>query len=378
MLNRNAIFTGGIRPHYYCLPVLKRERHRLALRRAATSGASQILPRHRSARRTCARQGGGLRLRGHLQRTGRAQSYLTVFEEENALDRFEAFASLNGPRFYGLPPNPGTITLAGCRVPRCPETSRSPDGGALRPFLGGPVRSRGRWPARPAIESTPFTEEQAMSKMRIEHDLLGDREVPDEAYYGVHTLRAMENFPITGHRPSRPFRNWSSRWPGSSRRLPRPTPSSASCRRAARCDRRRLQGNARRRAARAVRGRRDPGRRRHLDQHERQRGDRATARWRSWATRRATTAPASQRARQHGQSTNDVYPTALKHRRLLRHRAAARGHGARCARAFDAKAEEFARRAEDGPHPAAGRGADDAGPGVLDLCGHARGRRAAR
>ncbi len=110
-INRNAMLVGGIQPHNYCLPVAKRETHRLALRKAATSGSSKFFlgtdsaPHLRSAKETscgCA---------GIFNAPFALESYLTVFDEEDALDRFEAFASLNGPAFYGLPVNEEMITL---------------------------------------------------------------------------------------------------------------------------------------------------------------------------------------------------------------------------------------------------------------------------
>lgn len=110
-INRNAILVGGIRPHMYCLPVAKREEHRLGLRKAATSGSAKYFlgtdsaPHHRHAKESdcgCA---------GIFNAPFALESYLAVFDEENALDRFEGFASLNGPRFYRLPVNEGTITL---------------------------------------------------------------------------------------------------------------------------------------------------------------------------------------------------------------------------------------------------------------------------
>ncbi|MFA6218545.1 MAG: dihydroorotase [Erythrobacter sp.] len=110
-INRNAMLVGGIRPHMYCLPVAKREEHRVALRRAATGGSAKYFlgtdsaPHHRHAKETacgCA---------GIFNAPYALESYVTVFDEEAALDRFEAFASENGPRFYGLPPNDGTVTL---------------------------------------------------------------------------------------------------------------------------------------------------------------------------------------------------------------------------------------------------------------------------
>ena len=111
IINRNAIFTGGLRPHAYCLPVAKREHHRLAVRKAATSGSAKFFlgtdsaPHARSAKESaCA-------CAGIFNAPYALESYIQVFEEEGALDKFEAFASLNGPRFYGLPVNEETITL---------------------------------------------------------------------------------------------------------------------------------------------------------------------------------------------------------------------------------------------------------------------------
>ena len=110
-INRNALFQGGLRPDFYCLPVAKRERHRLALRAAATSGSAKFFlgtdsaPHPRHAKETacgCA---------GIYNAPFALESYLQVFEEEGALDRFEGFASEHGPQFYGLPLNGGSITL---------------------------------------------------------------------------------------------------------------------------------------------------------------------------------------------------------------------------------------------------------------------------
>ena len=110
-LNRNAMLVGGIRPHAYCLPVAKREKHRLALRRAATSGSGKFFlgtdtaPHLREAKESacgCA---------GIFNSPFALESYVTVFDEEGALDRFEGFASEHGARFYGLPLNQGTVVL---------------------------------------------------------------------------------------------------------------------------------------------------------------------------------------------------------------------------------------------------------------------------
>jgi dihydroorotase len=110
-INRNAMFAGGIRPHAYCLPVAKREGHRLALRAAATSGnpkyflGTDSAPHARDAKESacgCA---------GIFNAPFALESYVTVFDEEDALDRFEGFASLHGPAFYGLPVNEARVTL---------------------------------------------------------------------------------------------------------------------------------------------------------------------------------------------------------------------------------------------------------------------------
>jgi dihydroorotase len=96
----------------YCLPVAKRERHRLALRRAATSGSAKFFLGTDSAPHSRATKESGCGCAGIFNAPHALESYLAVFDAENALDRFEAFASLNGPRFYGLPVNEGTVTLA--------------------------------------------------------------------------------------------------------------------------------------------------------------------------------------------------------------------------------------------------------------------------
>ncbi len=117
VINRNAMFAGGLRPHAYCLPVAKREEHRLAVRRFATSGHPGIFlgtdsaPHQRHAKESscgCA---------GIFNAPFALESYATVFEEEDALDKFEAFASVNGARFYGLPLNEETVTLERWETP---------------------------------------------------------------------------------------------------------------------------------------------------------------------------------------------------------------------------------------------------------------------
>ena len=134
-INRNDILVGGIRPHMYCLPVAKREQHRLALRGAAISGSPKYFlgtdsaPHHRHAKESdcgCA---------GIFNAPFALESYLQVFEEEGAIEHFEAFASLNGPAFYGLAPNEERITLEKAPV----EVPTEVDGGEapIVPFNAG-------------------------------------------------------------------------------------------------------------------------------------------------------------------------------------------------------------------------------------------------
>jgi dihydroorotase len=110
-INRNALFAGGLRPHAYCLPVAKREEHRLAVRRAATSGSPKFFLGTDSAPHSVERKESGCGCAGIFNAPFALESYATVFEEEGALDRLEAFASENGPRFYGLPLNEERIVL---------------------------------------------------------------------------------------------------------------------------------------------------------------------------------------------------------------------------------------------------------------------------
>src|SRR3954468_16972688 len=111
IINRNALFAGGLRPHAYCLPVAKREEHRLAVRKAAVSGRPNIFlgtdsaPHDRSAKES------GCGCAGIFNAPFALESYATVFEEEEALDKLEAFASINGAHFYDLPVNEETVTL---------------------------------------------------------------------------------------------------------------------------------------------------------------------------------------------------------------------------------------------------------------------------
>ena len=111
VINRNALFAGGMRPHAYCLPVAKREQHRLAIRKAAVSGSPKFFlgtdsaPHERHAKESacgCA---------GIFNAPFALESYAAVFDDESALDMLEGFASIHGPRFYGVPLNGGTVTL---------------------------------------------------------------------------------------------------------------------------------------------------------------------------------------------------------------------------------------------------------------------------
>jgi dihydroorotase len=111
VINRNAIFDGGLRPHAYCLPVAKRERHRLEVRRAATSGSPKFFLGTDSAPHAIERKHSDCGCAGIFNAPYALESYAQVFEEEGALDNFEAFASEHGPRFYGLPLNEGQVVL---------------------------------------------------------------------------------------------------------------------------------------------------------------------------------------------------------------------------------------------------------------------------
>ncbi|MDO9570158.1 MAG: dihydroorotase [Hydrogenophaga sp.] len=111
LYNRNAIFTGGIRPHYYCLPVLKRETHRQALLAAATSGSDRFFLGTDSAPHPAHLKEHATGCAGCYTAHAAMELYAEAFDSVNALDKLEAFASFNGPAFYGLPRNTGTITL---------------------------------------------------------------------------------------------------------------------------------------------------------------------------------------------------------------------------------------------------------------------------
>ena len=129
MINRNHILVGGIRPHYYCLPVAKRESHRLALRRAATSGHSGFFLGTDSAPHTDPLKENACGCAGCFTAPNTMALLAHVFEEEAALEHLEAFASLNGPAFYGLKPNDTRLTLTRSDQPvQFPEKIHSDDG----------------------------------------------------------------------------------------------------------------------------------------------------------------------------------------------------------------------------------------------------------
>jgi dihydroorotase len=111
LYNRNAIFAGGIRPHFYCLPVLKREEHRRALVAAATSDSDRFFLGTDSAPHAAALKEHASGCAGCYTAHAALELYAEAFDEAGALDRFEAFASFNGPQFYGLPRNSGRVTL---------------------------------------------------------------------------------------------------------------------------------------------------------------------------------------------------------------------------------------------------------------------------
>jgi dihydroorotase len=135
IINRNAMFAGGLRPHAYCLPVAKREAHRLAIRRAATSGSPKFFLGTDSAPHAVDRKESGCGCAGIFNAPFALESYAQVFEAEDALHNFDAFASENGARFYGLELNEGTVTLERAEV-SVPERL-SPVGIAIVPFHAG-------------------------------------------------------------------------------------------------------------------------------------------------------------------------------------------------------------------------------------------------
>ncbi len=135
LYNRNAIFTGGLRPHYYCLPVLKREVHRLALVAAATSGSSKFFLGTDSAPHAAVLKEASVCGAGCYTAPAALELYAEAFESAGALDRLEAFASFYGADFYGLARNHGTVTLK--REPWVLPESVPFGEATLKPLCGG-------------------------------------------------------------------------------------------------------------------------------------------------------------------------------------------------------------------------------------------------
>jgi dihydroorotase len=135
LYNRNALFMGGLRPHYYCLPVLKREVHRQALVAAATSGSSKFFLGTDSAPHATVLKESSVCGAGCYTALSAMELYAEAFEAAGALDKLEAFASFNGPDFYGLPRNRTTVTLKR-EAWTLPETVTFGDA-VLKPLRGG-------------------------------------------------------------------------------------------------------------------------------------------------------------------------------------------------------------------------------------------------
>ena len=135
LYNRNAIFTGGIRPHYYCLPVLKRETHRVALVQAATSGNPKFFLGTDSAPHPAHLKEHATGCAGCYTAHAAIEMYAEAFEAAGALDRLEGFASFFGADFYGLPRNTGTITLR--KESWTPPESFAFGDAALKPLRAG-------------------------------------------------------------------------------------------------------------------------------------------------------------------------------------------------------------------------------------------------
>ena len=134
-INRNAIFEGGLRPHMYCLPTAKRERHRLALRAAATSGNSKFFLGTDSAPHTLAAKESACGCAGIFNAPFALEAYAKVFAEAGALDKLEGFASEFGPAFYRLPLNEDRVVLEATPVEVPSEIEAGSE--RVRPFHAG-------------------------------------------------------------------------------------------------------------------------------------------------------------------------------------------------------------------------------------------------
>ncbi len=137
MINRNHIFAGGIRPHYYCLPIAKREQHRLALRAAAVSGDSSFFLGTDSAPHLDDAKESACGCAGVYNAPNTLSCLAHVFEEEGALDKLEGFVSLHGPAFYGLPVNTDSITLEKRSTPLAADEKLQTASGPLTVFDPG-------------------------------------------------------------------------------------------------------------------------------------------------------------------------------------------------------------------------------------------------
>ena len=146
LYNRNAIFTGGIRPHYYCLPVLKREKHRLALVQAATGGNARFFLGTDSAPHPAHLKEHATGCAGCYTAHAAMELYAEAFDAAGALGQLEAFASFNGADFYGLPRNTGTLTLT--RQSWTPPESFAFGGAELKPLRSGEALA---WKAEPLV-----------------------------------------------------------------------------------------------------------------------------------------------------------------------------------------------------------------------------------
>lgn len=137
IINRNHLFVGGIRPHYFCLPIAKREHHRLALRQAAVSGDTRFFLGTDSAPHTDPNKESACGCAGVFSATNTMSCLAHVFEEDGTLDQLERFASLNGPAYYGLAPNRGTLTLVKSSTPVDYPVSIETHGGLVTVFDPG-------------------------------------------------------------------------------------------------------------------------------------------------------------------------------------------------------------------------------------------------
>jgi dihydroorotase len=146
LYNRNAIFTGGIRPHYYCLPVLKREKHRLALVQAATGGNARFFLGTDSAPHPAHLKEHATGCAGCYTAHAAMELYAEAFDAAGALGQLEAFASFNGADFYGLPRNTGKLTLK--RQSWTPPESFAFGGAELKPLRSGEALA---WKAEPLV-----------------------------------------------------------------------------------------------------------------------------------------------------------------------------------------------------------------------------------